>query len=205
MNKIIGITGLAGDGKDSVCNILEKFFKTHSEYSFQRMALADELKIDCRDALIDMFDVDPVNCSRIGKEKIRPFLVFYGKLLRGKSKGRHWTNIINKKLSGFYSEKNIFCVPDVRYAEYPEDEAQWVKSHAGVIIHVTKYSMTESLPPQKIYTSPVNREERENDPRLKQLADYFIEWQGSDNLSPENDSRCIAAVEVVARKILETI
>lgn len=205
MNKIIGISGLAGDGKDSVCNILEKFFKKYSTHSFQRMALADELKLDSRDALIDMFGIDPLDCSRVDKEKIRPFLVFYGKLLRIKSRGQHWTNIINKKLSAFYSEKNIFCIPDVRYAEYPEDEAQWVKSHSGIIIHVKRYSIEQGLPPRKVYTTPVNREERENDPRIQELADYSMEWQDSKWSNPQQDPNCVAAVEVIAKKILGTI
>ncbi len=204
MYKIIGIAGLAGDGKDSVCNILESFFKKNSGFTFRRVALAVELKLDSKHAIIDILGIDPTNCPREDKEKIRPFLVFYGKLMRLKTKGQYWTNILDKKFSAYYSNKNIFCVPDVRYVEYPDDEVQWVKKNSGVLIHVKKYTMTESLFPQKVYTTPVNKEELQNDPKIQQVADYLIEWQDSKT-SPENDLNCILAVESIAKKILKTI
>ena len=94
MNKLIGISGLAGDRKDTVCNILNAFF-TSKGYAFERLSLADKLKEECSKAIIEMFGIDPRNCSREEKDIIRDYLVFYAKVKRIESKGKHWTSIVS--------------------------------------------------------------------------------------------------------------
>ena len=95
--KIIGISGLAGDGKDSLCGIFEEFF-VDKGFGFDRLALADELKQECKAACKSLFGVDPTCCTREQKEKIRNYLVFYGKVFRENSKGEHWTARALKKM-----------------------------------------------------------------------------------------------------------
>lgn len=185
-NIIVGISGLAGDGKDSLCNILRVCFEG-SGYAFERIALADELKEECREALLSMYNIDPVLCTREEKNKIRELLVFYAKVKREESKGTHWVNKLQKKISSLPKTEmdRIICVPDIRHAQYENDEAAWIKKNKGILIHVKKYRIEESLSLKKTYSTPINSEEAYHTPKLEELADFVIEWQDTSPIIPE--------------------
>ena len=208
--KIIAISGLAGDGKDSVCRILKNYFTKHSGYKFKRIALADQLKVECYDACLDLFGVDPITCSRKDKEKIRDFLVFYGKVMRSKSKGTHWTNEVQKRIERLSSGNDIFCIPDIRHSFYPEDECQWIKKNGGVHIHVqkftidTKFELGKGVIVDHEFSTPVNKEEFKNNPPLIAFADYIVEWHDCSPELPEHNRECIDAVNEIAKRILDS-
>ncbi len=187
MNKIIGISGLAGDGKDSLCNMLRVLFEG-SGYAFERMALADELKEECREALKSMYNINPILCSREEKALIRDFLVFYAKVKREESKGTHWIGKLAKKISSLpkIESDRIICIPDVRHAQYEHDEVAWIKKNKGILIHVKKYQLEEAFAFKKSYSIPVNNEEATHTPKLEALADFVIEWQDTSPVAPEN-------------------
>ena len=75
-NKVIGLSGIAGCGKDLFFSLLSK------RLSCKRFALADELKQETKDILVPNYGIDPVTCGREDKDRIRPFLVFHGGLRR---------------------------------------------------------------------------------------------------------------------------
>lgn len=209
--KIIGISGLAGDGKDTVCKILHNFFLEKTKYQFYRISLADKLKLDCREACVDLFGVNPLYCSREQKDKIRDFLVFYGKIMRFREpKGTYWTSEAYKKILEIANEKTIICVPDIRYATYPEDECQWIKKNNGIHIHVKKFklipdfSFGKTTGIKKVYSIPVNAEEETNTPIVEKMADYILEWQDCSPQSPENNKAAIKAVYKIAEQINDT-
>lgn len=206
MNKLIGISGLAGDGKDSLCNMLRELFENKG-FEFERMALADELKEECREALLSMYNINPVVCSRAEKATIREFLVFYSKVKREQSKGTHWVNKLDKKIKALPKIKThrIICIPDVRHAEYEKDEAAWIKKNKGILIHVKKYRIEEFFTHAKFYSIPVNSEEAYHTPKLEELADFVIEWQDTSPIAPENNHFSKASVEELFRLIIETI
>jgi len=81
---VIGISGVAGAGKDLFFNLLS------NEIRARRFALADSLKYDVRDWCIRRYGIDPLECSREDKEKIREFLVFHGTFMRKRTQGRFW-------------------------------------------------------------------------------------------------------------------
>jgi hypothetical protein len=193
--KIIAISGLAGDGKDSLCNMLRVLFEG-SGYAFERMALADELKEECREALMAMYNINPVSCSRAEKATIRDFLVFYAKVKREETKGTHWTAKLSKRISALpkVESDRIICIPDIRHAQYVYDEVAWIKKNKGILIHVKKYSLEESLIYKKLYSTPVNDEEAKHTPKLEELADYVIEWQDTSPVAPENSHFSRASV-----------
>jgi len=210
MKKIIAISGLAGDGKDSVCKILKNYFSKHSEYKLKRIALADQLKVECYEACMDLFRIDPINCSREDKEKIRDFLVFYGKIMRSKSKGTHWTSEALKRIEKFNSSNDIFCIPDIRYAFHPADECQWVKNNGGIHIHVQKFTVDTNFELGKgvsvdiRLSTPINKEELRNNPSVILFADYVIEWHDCSPELPENNAECVDAVNEIAKRILDS-
>ena len=206
MNKIIAISGLAGDGKDSLCDMLKELFEGVG-FEFERMALADELKEECREALLSMYNINPLSCSRREKAVIRDFLVFYAKVKREESKGTHWVNKLNKKIKALPKTKvdRIICIPDVRHAEYEKDEVAWIKKNKGILIHVKKYQIEESFTHNKFYSTPVNSEEAYHTPRLENLADFIIEWQDTSPTPPEDSHFSKASVVELFRLISETI
>lgn len=187
MNKLIGISGLAGDGKDSLCNMLRDLFESEG-FAFERMALAEEIKEECREALMSMYNINPLTCSREDKATIRDFLVFYAKVKREESSGTHWVKKLDKKIKALPKSEldRIICIPDVRHAQYEKDEAQWIKKKKGILIHVKKYRIEEGVAFNKFYSIPVNSEEAHHTPKLEELADFVIEWQDTSPVAPEN-------------------
>jgi len=165
---IICIAGCAGSGKDMLCEVL-----THLIPGTQRFALADALKADVRDFCMEKYDIDPVNCSREDKEKIRDFLVFHGHIRRQQSEGRYWTNLLAPVIHA--SSAPLRVVTDVRYTIFDKDEHYWAKNELGAtLVHVRTYVTTPTG--ERVYVEPPNEHERRNDPVLQKVADYRLEW-----------------------------
>lgn len=215
MKAIIGIAGLAGDGKDSVCKILESYFNSRTKNLFCRVSLADALKKDCLSACSELYGINPVRCSREQKEKIRDLLVFYGKIMRNKTSGKHWTQQAEKTIKQITQreKEGIFCIPDIRYAEFEHDEVQWLKSFKNsYLIYIKKYTMEpnpfcgfDTNNQIKKYSVPVNDQEAHHAPLVEKLADYVIEWQDCSPRKPEQDDNCVKAVYYVAKKIFDSL
>jgi len=180
MNTIIGISGVAGAGKDTFYDLFSRRVKC-SKYS-----LANELKREVNQWSRMHYGIDSLDCSREQKEIIRPFLVFHGTTKRNQSEGRHWINklndtVVRDKTSGYK------IITDIRYDEYENDEVSWLKNELnGILVHVSQfeYRRKEVWVPQgetgeliRKFRDPVNSEEARNDPKLKEKSDYQIEWE----------------------------
>lgn len=162
--KVIGISGLARSGKDSLCKLMTELIPNS-----KRFALADILKENINPFLISQFGIDIFTCSPSEKELVRPLLVSYGKVLRIKTKGKFFTDFLEKKISE--DDCDVAIITDVRYDEFDEDEIWWVKNRmSGVMIHLSRDGI---LPP--------NEDEEKNDPILKLKSDISIRWETSDN------------------------
>lgn len=187
MNKLIGISGLAGDGKDSLCNMLRALFEGIG-YEFERIALADSIKEECKESLLSLYGIDPIICSREDKAKIRDFLVFHGKVKRIETNGTHWTKKVSEAISKLPKTKNdrIICIPDIRHAEYQNDEVYWLKKNGGILVHVKKYNIESASPFKKTFSIPVNNQEATHTPKVEALADYVLEWQDTSPKPPED-------------------
>jgi hypothetical protein len=180
MNRIIGISGVAGSGKDTFFNLLSE------RVPCRKYSLADELKREVNQWSRMHYSIDSEACSREEKEVIRPFLVFHGATKRHASQGRHWINklsdrMMKDKVQGFK------IVTDIRYDEYENDEVSWLRNELnGILVHVSQfeYRREEVWVPSgeagtlvKKYRDPINPEEARNDPRLKEKSDYQVEWE----------------------------
>ena len=176
---MIGISGIAGAGKDLFCKLLLK------EIQGTRVALADPLKEETRGFILQKYAIDIQSCSLEEKNRVRDFLVFYGGIKRYESKGTYWTDKAQKKVD---AARSTPVVTDIRYAEYQNDEIHWIKStNKGVLVHLRKYCEIETLGPhtKRVYFDPPNEDERRNDPKLLEKADYCIEWPHVENAIPE--------------------
>ncbi|MEK6881166.1 MAG: hypothetical protein AABY22_16215 [Nanoarchaeota archaeon] len=175
---IIGISGLAKSGKDSFYKILsEKLTKSNKKVI--RLALADDLKEELKDWCIKNYGIDPVSCNSFEKELIRPLLVFHGNIQRYKTLGEYWTKKIDKKINQ-HEDSDIFVVTDIRYDEYEKDEIPWLRSKPNsILVHISKSLLTKNYNGifERKKHLPPNKEELENDPKLRKKADFFIEWE----------------------------
>ena len=180
--KYIGLSGVAGAGKDLFFSLLAE------RLSCQRLSLADELKSDVKDWCISNYNIDPVSCSRKKKDILRPFLVFHGKQKRDATDGRYWIERLQEKIN--FLEKTVsnspfqdmYCViTDIRYDEYDRDEVSWLKDELkGSLVHILQYTEKPDSNEGCLYRiprPPANEEEKHNDPKIKAKADFNIEWK----------------------------
>jgi hypothetical protein len=169
---IIGLGGVAGAGKDLFFTLLSQ------KLNVKRFSLADELKRETCSWCLEHYGFDSVNCSRREKETLRPFLVFHGAQKRNRTNGRYWIEKLSQKIKNNKS-KNI-VITDIRYDDYEKDEVYWLKKElGGKLIHLRQY---EEIPDPnegalvRSYRGPVNDEEARNDPKIREKADYKIDW-----------------------------
>lgn len=167
---MIGITGVARSGKDTFYSILKRYLKEKNIES-QRLALADELKKELGDFVEKKFKIDLNKCDGTEKELIRPLMVAYGKCRRVQTEGKYWTSLIDPRVKDLKKNNIIPIITDIRYIEYKEDEYAWLKSHNGLLIHLSRKLDDGSIVP------PANIEEKSNDNKLKAVADFTICWE----------------------------
>ena len=177
---IIGLSGVAGSGKDLFFSLLKR------KLPIIKTSLAESLKRELSDWSREHYGIDPLFCSREEKNIIRPLLVFHGVHKRHASKGRHWIKRLELEMNGIRNvrdketgvEKHV-VITDIRYDEYKNDEVSWLKDEMdGILVHISQYRKVARLNSfVQEWTPPANSEEERNDPRLKEKADYSIEWE----------------------------
>jgi len=112
-------------------------------------------------------------------------LVWYVGVKRKQTEGKYWTGLLHEELKKDTNDVNF--ISDIRYVEYVDDEVFWLKKQlGGKLIHVSKY--TYGFPTdgrhyrindksKKIYGEAPNQHEALNDPKIRILADYKVEWE----------------------------
>ena len=171
---ILGITGVAGAGKDTFFSILKKVAR--ASYEVKRFSLADKLKEECKEYCINKYGIDPTNCSIEEKNKIRNTLVSHAKRKRQETDGRYWISRIEKEIKEFDSPKTIAVITDIRYCDYQHDELFWLKNELnGKLLYIGRYEVNEDN--FKIFLKGANEEELRNDPHLYMNSDYKIQWR----------------------------
>jgi hypothetical protein len=176
-NKIIGISGASRCGKDTLAKII---FIQFPQYKFKRVALADALKGQCRKIIFDKYGLDSFSEKPEEKAVFRQVLVDEAREFRIKSKGKYYMDMILPEV--VMLEGIIPIIPDIRYAEYPSDEAATIKSLGGLLIHVKKYSINQHGSSELL--GPANEDEQKNDPKVEKLSDIKIVW--AQGLTPDN-------------------
>jgi hypothetical protein len=188
MSKIIlSISGVARSGKNLFCDIAMKTIQEKYLKTCEVLALSYELKDDCKFFIQQKLGIDVWTEKTEEKNIIRPMLVWYGDVKRKQSNGRYWIDKLQKKVDE--SSVEVILISDVRYCHYDFDEVHWAKQN-GKLIHVSKYSrvskvhtngeMPEIIDESKtvqVFTPPANEYEQLNDPKVKQMADFIIEWE----------------------------
>lgn len=174
---IIGLSGVAGCGKDTFFSVLSESMKV------QRVSLADSLKEEVNDWTLRHYGIDATVCSREDKEKIRSFLVYHAGMKRDRSNGRHWIELASKRIAESRSDFTT-VITDIRFDEYENDEVSWLQDElGGKLVHLKLWQgvpdSNEGVLYRK-YKEPANHAEAENDPKLIAKADYKIEIRQTD-------------------------
>ena len=89
--RLVGISGLARSGKDSIYLKCEPILKNMG-YSVKRVAFADCLKSECDELLSKYTGISAFTENTEEKEIIRPLLVTYGTHIRRKL-NKNWYKI----------------------------------------------------------------------------------------------------------------
>ena len=184
IHQIIGISGAARSGKDTLCRALIRVLKENFEIKAIRRSIAgDQVKKDLKDLLHKNLSIDSFTENFTAKEEIRPLLVEYGKLMRNKTNGRYF-------IEKFIKEENtINIIPDIRYVEYSKDEAYWLKNEMdGFLIFIEREEIFDA-----------NDTEKVNNKIIKEMSDYYMTWNSLD----ENKESDRLVIDQYALNIIE--
>lgn len=194
----VAISGIARVGKDAFCQFLCEQLNAQG-ISAKRFALADELKNRIQEPLRELSGIDVWKCSPKEKELVRDYLVSVGKIKRYQSEGQYWTSLLEKQIRA--SDVTVPVITDVRYDVFPYDEIWWAQNQMqGVLVHLSRYEVIKEEDlwdyhhdPSVIqdsetkewrkFVAPPNKDETENDPKLRAKADYVLAWPTAPDLS----------------------
>lgn len=165
----IGLSGVAGCGKNTIAVIIGKFLD-RLKLPYRELSIANNLKKELAPVSVKLYGIDSSKCNRQEKDLIRPFLVAHGGIKRKLSKGRHWIEKLNPELD----KDKINIITDIRFNEYDKDEVHWIKNEInGILIHVSQYKEENG---NRIFLSAANFTEEQNDPKVKKEADFILNW-----------------------------
>lgn len=214
MNKIyIGVSGFARSGKNLFCDIAEKVLKEKFNLSSKTYALAYLLKKDCEPFIREKLGLSAFSEKTEDKNLFREMLVWYGGVKRKQTEGRYWTGLLHEELKKDTNDVNF--ISDIRYVEYSGDEIFWLKKElGGKLVHISKY--TYGFPTdgrhyrvndlsKKIYTEAPNQHEAINDPKIRFLADYKVEWEQVTTNGNKQDLVNNIVLNTIVEDCLKTI
>ena len=214
MNKIyIGVSGFARSGKNLFCDIAEKVLKEKFNLSSKTYALAYLLKKDCEPFIQEKLGLSAFSEKTEDKNLFREMLVWYGGVKRKQTEGRYWTGLLHEELKKDTNDVNF--ISDIRYVEYSGDEIFWLKKElGGKLVHISKY--TYGFPTdgrhyrvndlsKKIYTEAPNQHEAINDPKIRFLADYKVEWEQITTNGNKQDLVNNIVLNTIVEDCLKTI
>lgn len=172
--KIIGISGIARSGKDTIADaLLAEISNTFPNLIVEKKSLAFFLKEEMKSFIAEKFEKDVHLLDGEDKEMLRPLLVAYGFAKRSQTKGKYFTDLLSKEL---LNEPNkVYIVSDIRYADNEADELFWLRENKGLLIHISRFNSSKDG--EKVFLSPPNEDERRNDPILEKAADFNISWK----------------------------
>lgn len=186
---IIGISGAARSGKDTLCRALIRFFESKKIKAERKSIAGDTIKKDLKQLIKNKANINSFTEDIYEKTLIRPLLVEYGKLMRNQTKGRYFI----EKLE--CDNKNITIIPDIRYAEYENDELFWIKNEKqGFLIFVDHE-----------YISDANETEKINNKIIKKQSDYKLKWSTLNENNPIDLEKINNIAEKIGNSYLKSI
>jgi len=181
----IGISGVAGCGKNTLSTIIIKLLQRMG-LPYRELSIANKLKQEVSCVSRELYGINSTNCTREEKNTIRPLLVAHGEIKRKLSNGRHWVEALTKELA----PDKINIITDVRYNQYEKDEVYWLKNEInGVLIHLSRY---DEINGKRVYFPPANDSEKANDSLVRKESDFIQNWK-----SEKDDTKKIISASLL--------
>jgi len=166
---VIGVSGVAQSGKDTFFYLFSRFLRENHNLVSKRYALADYLKLECKDFLYDNFGLDVWSNDPAIKKMFRPLLIWFGDIKREQTKGKYFTDITYAEM--MCDTVDVAFVTDIRYGELEDDEIDWVQCQLnGKLVHIQRIDTNNNV------ILPANANEQRNDPILRSRCDYSLQW-----------------------------
>lgn len=183
---IIGVAGRARSGKDTFA-ILAKQVLLKTDQKIAKAGFADSVKDDLHKLLVQKCGISAFTEIDEEKKLIRPLLVSYGTDLMRTLNEDVWINRMQPRLDLAKNIKAALFITDVRY----KNEIEWIKKEGGKVVYIDQ----ENNP-------PANKEEKKNDPILKEHADIILSWQkvGEDKIKSLKPKVTKALKEISCKK-----
>ena len=168
---MIGISGLARSGKDTLAKNLADIIKLNLGLEVKILSFADRFKDQMKDVISKNYNIDPYTENTKEKEIIRDILVSHGETMKKIYGPTIWADLIIEDIK---KSKNKFfpIISDVRF----DFEAEKVKENDGLVIHISKMG-----------NKPPNEIEAKNDPLVQKVADICHCWP---EYEPDNMEEC---------------
>jgi hypothetical protein len=157
---MIGISGLARSGKDTLANNFAEIISEDWGLNVKIFSFADEIKRQSDDFIKNNYKISAFSEDTKEKEIIRDFLVCHGETMKKINSNTIWADIIIKKIKQS-NEKFFPIITDVRF----DFEAKRVKEVNGQVVHISK-----------IGNKPPNDIEAKNDPLVREESDLCHSW-----------------------------
>ena len=157
---MIGISGLARSGKDTLAKYLSEVIWEDIGIRPQVYSFADKIKWHLKDVISDHYGISAYTEDTEEKKIIRDILVCHGETMKKIHGKTVWADLMFKNLNKGET-KHFPIIPDVRF----DFEAKYIQEKGGQVVHISKIG---NLPPNKI--------EEENDPLCRESANVHHTW-----------------------------
>ena len=188
---LIGISAVAGAGKDTVFTLMSKEFQK-TGYNPLRFAFADRLKKNIDPFLTNHLGIGAFTRVDYEKDIIRPLLVAYGETMRGAVED-YWVDVVEEQMFLFKEQHDkrdarmMAIVTDVRY----ENEARRLKNLGGKILHIERDGVVAP-----------NESEKKNAPLVRAMADSILSWPTFED-EKEINSKGLDMVKGMVKELID--
>ncbi len=168
---MIGISGLARSGKDTLAKNLAKIITSELGLEVKTLSFADKIKWQMKDVINDHYNISPYTEDTEEKQIIRDILVSHGETMKKIYGETIWADLIINNIKNS-KDKFFPIISDVRF----DFEAKRVKENDGLVVHISK-----------IGNQPPNEIEAKNDPLVQKVADICHSWP---EYEPDDMAEC---------------
>jgi hypothetical protein len=182
---MIGISGLARSGKDTLAKHLAKIIESNLGVEVKILSFADKIKWQMKDITNDHYGISTYTEDTDEKEIIRDILVCHGETMKKVHGKTIWADLIIDNIKK--SKENFFpIISDVRF----DFEAERLKKEGGAVIHISKMG-----------NQPPNDIEAKNDPLVKAVSDIAHTWP---EYEPNDMDECYGHAQILWQMLIQS-
>jgi len=188
---VIGISGFARSGKDTLASLLNSKLNERG-FRSKIFSFATALKLDMESFLVDKFGISPFTNESDLKSKIRPLLIAYGNAQRDSSKGTYWFNRLKPEIDSFFENNGgVAIIPDLRFKQYEFDEFDFIKSYSSNFIVTVSRQLKDGSMNKAAHSS-----EEGSFPFFVKNSDHDLIWgtHSDKSLLEQEAKQCIDSI-----------